>query len=167
VCGAAGAPPGECVGLHGHGLRRRVQLGVCEPGDLPERLVLQVLRYQCQRCRAVVMVAPRGVLPSHRYTAVSIALSLALWSVQRLAGASIRERVSPLPSSGYDKLHGWRSLGRWARRGSVRNFVDRSAVSNARRKPLCRRQRTKYPKNRSWPSLEGPRLARTSCWMSC
>jgi hypothetical protein len=95
-----------------------VQLGVCELGDVPGHVVVQALRYQCQRCRAVVMVAPRGVLPSHRYTAVSIALSLALWSVQRLPGASIRERVSPLPSSGYDTLHGWRSLGRWAGRGA-------------------------------------------------
>lgn len=79
---------------------------------------MHALRFQCQRCRAVVMVAPRGVLPSHRYTAVSIALSLALWSVEQEAGHEIRQRVSPLPSSGYDTLHGWRSLGRWARRGT-------------------------------------------------
>lgn len=91
-----------------------------------------VRRYLCQRCGAVVVVAPRGVLRSVRYTAVSIALSLGLWSVQRQPGHRIRERVSPLGSSGYAELHGWRSLSRWASRGG-RIFDLRAGPSDGAR----------------------------------
>jgi hypothetical protein len=109
-----------------------VQLGVCQLDDRPAFGVVLVRRYRCQRCGAVVVVSPRGVLPSLRYTAVSIALSLGLWSVQRQPGHRIRERVSPLASSGYEKLHGWRSLGRWARRGA-RIFDSRAGPSGTAR----------------------------------
>jgi hypothetical protein len=118
VCGAPGAPVGERVGLHGHGHRERVQLGVGRLGDQPAIGSVHVRRYRCQRCASVVVVAPRGVLPSMRYAALSVALSLALWSVHRQPGHRIRERVSPHVSSGYEALHGWRALGRWAMRGA-------------------------------------------------
>ncbi len=96
-----------------------MQLGVQQLDDRPEAGVVRVRRYQCQRCRAVVVVAPRAVLRCVRYTALTIALSLALWSAEQQPGHRIRERVSPLASSGYEKLHGWRSLGRWAHRGAL------------------------------------------------
>jgi len=118
VCGAAAAPVGERVALHGHGQRERVQLGIGRLGDRPAIGVVRVRRYQCQRCASVVVVVPHGVLPSMRYTALSVALSLALWSVHQQPGHRIRERVSPLASSGYEVLHGWRALGRWAVRGA-------------------------------------------------
>jgi hypothetical protein len=74
-----------------------------------------VRRYECQRCDAIVMVAPRGLLPRLRYGAVAVALALALWSAEGQPGWRVRQAVSPLPSVGNEPLHGWRSLSRWAR----------------------------------------------------
>lgn len=70
-------------------------------------------RYQCQLCDAVVVVAPRGVLPRKRYGGPSIAFALSLWAVARLAEAEVFERVSIFPLSPYVIAHGWRSLRRW------------------------------------------------------
>lgn len=104
------------LGLHGHGLRERGQLGPASPDELAEHATLRLRRYRCQRCAAVVVSAPRGLLPRLRYGAVAVALALALWAAEDQPGHRVRERVSPLPSVGNEPLHGWRSLGRWARR---------------------------------------------------
>lgn len=114
-CGAPGAPEGGRLGLHGHGLRERSQLGPAAAGEPPEHATLALRRYQCQHCGAVVVAAPRGLLPRLHYRAVAVALALALWGAQGEAGHRVREQVSPLPSVGNEPMHGWRSLARWAR----------------------------------------------------
>jgi hypothetical protein len=106
---------GGPVGLHGHGLRERGQLGPDAAGDLPGHQTLRLRRYACQRCSAVVVAAPRGLLPRLRYRAVAVALALALWSAEDLPGHRVRQLVSPLSSAGNEPLHGWRSLSRWSR----------------------------------------------------
>jgi hypothetical protein len=80
-----------------------------------------------------VLVVPRGVLPRVRYGAVAIALALSLWSSGE-PGWQIRDEVSALPSLGEEKLHGWRSLCRWARCASTlwRGVRDGPAVVAAR-----------------------------------
>lgn len=118
-CGAAGAPVGESLGLHGHGVRDRVVLGPARRLERPASHRVLARRYACQRCGAVVVVAPAGVLPRVRYGAVAIALSLGLWSVVAEPGWRVREQVSPLGSAGNERLHGWRCLQRWARRAST------------------------------------------------
>ena len=71
-------------------------------------------RYRCHRCKAIIVAAPRGVLPRQRYGAVAVALALSLWSSEQLPGWQVRQQVSPLPSVGNEPMHGWRSLRRWA-----------------------------------------------------
>ncbi|MDD9935823.1 MAG: hypothetical protein OXT09_19585 [Myxococcales bacterium] len=102
-------------GLHGHGLRERGQLGPDAVGGLPGHESLLLRRYECQRCGAVISSAPGGLLPRLRYGAVAVALALALRSAEGLPGHRVRAQVSPLPSTGTEPLHGWRSLSRWAR----------------------------------------------------
>lgn len=118
ACGAPGAPVAGPVGLHGHGLRERSVLGPAVAGAAPVSETLQLRRYQCQRCDAVVVAAPRGLLSRLRYGAVAVALALALWSSQRQPGWRVHGQVSPRPSAGNEPMHGWRSLSRWARRSS-------------------------------------------------
>lgn len=134
VCGAPGASAHGPVGLHGHGLRIRTLLGPLAPGEPPQRTVLWLRRYQCQRCGALVMAAPRGLLPRRRYGAVAIALALSLWGTTRLPGHRVRDKVSPRPSVGNEALHGFQSLRRWARQvGAMWPFLRiQGASSDAR-----------------------------------
>lgn len=88
------------------------------PEELGGRSVvgsITVRRYRCQRCAAVLVVVPRGVLPRLRYGAVAIALALALWAVEGLPASAVRAKVSPFRYLGHDARRGWRSLSRWAR----------------------------------------------------
>lgn len=115
ACGCLGAPVGGPLGLHGHGLRQRTQLGPLACGDPARFTELRLRRYVCVRCGAVTVVAPRGVLPRMRYYAVAIALALALWASEQWPGWRVHEAVSPHAGVGNERLHGWRSLSRWAR----------------------------------------------------
>jgi len=99
----------------GHGHRTRVVWGPAELNGPPEVRTVQQRRYRCRACGTVVVVRPREVIGSLRYGATAVALSMYLWSRERLAGHKIREQVSPLPGGLYQQLHGWRQLGRWAR----------------------------------------------------
>jgi len=91
-------------------------LGPAEYGGVAAVGEIEVRRYQCQRCRAVVVVCPRAVRPRHLYTAVAIALSLSLWT-EGLAAHEVRRGVSPFAVVGQEACRGWRSLRRWARAG--------------------------------------------------
>lgn len=77
-------------------------------------VVLLVRRYLCVGCGAVTVVVPRGVLPSMRYHAVAIVLALALWSSEQWPGWRVHDAVSPHVGVGNERMHGWRSLSRWA-----------------------------------------------------
>lgn len=83
--------------LHGHGVRERVLLGPEVAGGPPVERVAQCRRFRCTACSAVVLVVPRSVLASRRYTANAIALAVALWG--HFAGSTtaeaVRERVAP------------------------------------------------------------------------
>ena len=64
------------VGLHGHGSRKRIQLGPAGTGERPEHASLRLRRYACQRCGAIVVAAPRDLVPRLRYRAVSVVPAL-------------------------------------------------------------------------------------------
>lgn len=76
---------------------------------------VQQRRYRCRACGVVVVVRPRDVIGSLRYGATAVAMSMYLWSRQRLSGHKIREQMSPWPVGLYEQLHGWRQLARWTR----------------------------------------------------
>jgi hypothetical protein len=114
-CGVPGSPAGSGrLGLVGHGLRERSAVGPWEAAASPETLTLRLRRYRCRECGAVVTAAPRGLLRGFLYGAVAIALALALWAHEELPGHQVRVRVSPWPSTGAERWHGWRSLRRWS-----------------------------------------------------
>ena len=62
------------------------------------------------------MVVPRGILPWCRYTAATIALALALWSLGKQPVAEVRRRTSTTPTpAGFGDPGRWASLGRWVK----------------------------------------------------
>jgi len=75
---------------------------------------VEVRRYRCLRCEAVIVVAPRGVLPRLRYGAVAIALALALWS-SGVSSAAVRDEVGAFSIIGHDAHRSWASVRRWGR----------------------------------------------------
>src|SRR5690606_38627643 len=115
VCGAPGQRADGRVVLHGHGVRvRRLRGPVTADGE-PTEIEVLVRRYECQHCRAVITVGPRGVLPRKRYTAKAIALALWLWSVWRLTDAAVRRAICPVVETGLSRPERWTTLRRWAR----------------------------------------------------
>jgi hypothetical protein len=105
------------VGLHGHGLRERWVQGPLSPEEAPREHGVATRRYQCQRCRAVVVVCPRQVRRGMRYSTVAIAVALVRWSVEGQAAHRVRVEVSPMKRVGSDGHRDWRSVRRWARAG--------------------------------------------------
>jgi hypothetical protein len=75
---------------------------------------IQLRRYRCRACGAVVTVAPRAVVCKRLYSAAAIGLALALWAVGRMSAREVRQRVSPWTCVGYAAAAGWTTLGRWA-----------------------------------------------------
>src|SRR5688572_10573021 len=115
ACESPGARAGGSVGLVGHGLRERVVLGPAIASQAPEELTIQLRRYRCRSCKAVVTVAPRAVLYRMLYSGLAVAVALSLWVVAGLASWKVRSRVSPRFGAPSEREHGWRSVGRWAR----------------------------------------------------
>lgn len=115
-CGAAGAPLGERVVIVGHGLRKRSVIGPLDHrGGIGQAIVLQVRRYRCRACAAVLTVVPRGVLLGRRYGAFAIAWALALFGLLGLPVTAVRERVTSWRAEPHTSNLAWASLSRWAR----------------------------------------------------
>jgi hypothetical protein len=72
-------------------------------------------RYRCQRCGAVLVVVPRGVLRARLFSASAIGLALMLWAVRCVPARQVRRRVSPWSVVGSTAADGWASLRRWVR----------------------------------------------------
>ncbi len=107
-------PSGKVV-LHGQGLRERTLLGPLDARGEPRVCKLLLRRYECQRCKAVLTVGPRGLLPRRRYSAKVIALAFWLWAVRQLTDAAVRQRISPVADEGLSRPERWTTLRRWAR----------------------------------------------------
>lgn len=115
ACGAPGIDVDGKVVLHGHGLRERTLLGPEHAEGEPRVCELLLRRYACQRCKAVLTVGPRGLLPRRRYCAMVIALALWLWAVCQQTDARVREQMSPVANEGLSRPERWTTLRRWAR----------------------------------------------------
>ncbi|MEM1032023.1 MAG: hypothetical protein AAGN82_16865 [Myxococcota bacterium] len=113
-CGAPGQPAGNRLGLIGHGLRERLQLGPDGVGEAAELVVVRVRRYLCRGCHAVITVVPQGMAPRLRYRLRGIAWALGRWW-QGASSAQVRGEMSPFVHVGEEAQRGWRSLRRWAR----------------------------------------------------
>ena len=113
ACGAAGRPEGLELGLWGHGLRTRQVRGPLQFDEQPQTVLIRARRYRCRRCRAVVSVVPRGVLPRRYYSGCAIALALALYGVVEQTLAEVRRKVSSWSIVGATACGGWATLRRW------------------------------------------------------
>lgn len=115
VCDAPGIDVDGKVVLHGHGLRERTLVSPLDAEGEPRSCDLLLRRYACQRCKAVLTVGPRGLVPWRRYSAMVIAVALWLWGVRQLTDPAVRERTSPVADEGLSRPERWTTLRRWGR----------------------------------------------------
>jgi len=111
-CRAASRPAGRPLAIHGHGVRRRQLRGPLDALGEPQIVVVEVRRYECQHCGAVMTVAPREVLGRKHYAATAIGLAIGLYGVAGRCARAVRQAVSPWRVVGAGAT-GWRSLQRW------------------------------------------------------
>lgn len=94
VCGAASRPVGGRLGIHGHGLRRRLCHGPAAPGEPSVWRWVLCRRYQCQGCGAMLLVVPCGVAPRKHYALSAIAFAVALLGVAGWCDQTSRSAAS-------------------------------------------------------------------------
>jgi hypothetical protein len=82
---------------------------------MPTRQEIQVRRYRCVPCGAVITVVPQEILARRRYSASAIGFALALWGLALATVATVRMRISPAKIRGFGATTNWATLLRWAR----------------------------------------------------
>jgi hypothetical protein len=86
-----------------------------------------VRRYRCRACKAILVVVPRGIARSYRYSLGAIAWALALWAYEQLPAAAVRARTSTARYVGAAGAMRWASLRRWTRCASTLFGISPSA----------------------------------------
>ncbi len=86
------------------------QLAVGEPPGVHE---IELRRYRCLGCGAIVVVGPWDLLPRVLYSLVTVVLALAQWAMGSTK-ASVRAQLGAFSVIGNSTLNGWPSLRRWA-----------------------------------------------------
>lgn len=104
---------GERVVIVGHGLVERLVRGPLTASGAPEESVVQLRRYRCRACEAVLVVGPRGLVRRRWFGAGAIALALSLYA-QGVTSAAVRERTSPSRVVGASARERWVTVERWA-----------------------------------------------------
>ena len=112
--------------------------GLLEVDGEPGVYAVEVRRYECQRCRAVMTVVPAGMLACRQYSASSIALTLYLWLVVGLSDRSVRSRVCAWRRRGRND-RGWAQLYRWARDAATLFSLPRARMAEEPVHELARR----------------------------
>lgn len=107
LCKEPARPPGERLGIVGHGTYRRQVLGHLEAA---KTLVIRVRRYLCRGCRATISVLPEALLPRRWYAGGVILLALTLSLLLGIPAVEVRRRLG---ESG--ETRGWKTLDRWQR----------------------------------------------------
>jgi hypothetical protein len=79
---------------------------------MSESVLIQVRRYRCRACKAVLVVGPRGLVRRRWYGAGAIALALEAYG-RGETSISIRRRVSPSATVGGSARERWVTLVRW------------------------------------------------------
>lgn len=99
----------------GHGLRARTIEGPLSAHAKPVLTEVLTRRYECRACHAILVVVPKGVARSFRYSCSAIGWALALWGCQHATASSVRARTSTAQTVGASSLDRWASLRRWTR----------------------------------------------------
>jgi hypothetical protein len=111
-CEAAARPVGGRLVIVGHGVVERQVQGPMEAAGTPESLVVQVRRYRCRACRAILEVGPRGLVRGRWYSAGAMAVALAAYARGETT-CSARRRVSPHTTIGTSASERWVTVVRW------------------------------------------------------
>jgi hypothetical protein len=107
--------PGRALVIVGHGLRTRTLEGPAEPDARAVAAEIHARRYRCRACEAILVVVPRGVGHSFRYSLATIAWALGLWAYERVPAPDVRARSSMATHVGAASATRWASLLRWTR----------------------------------------------------
>jgi len=118
-CSLPSRPLGKPLGLHGHGVLRRLVHALVD-GRVQD-LMLFVRRYLCTRCHKTCTVMPRGVVGRYRYELVVIVHALFSWAIEGQSAGRCRARFGRGPYTGLGTVGRWASLRRWTR-GAQRLF---------------------------------------------
>jgi hypothetical protein len=111
-CTAAARPVGSRLVIVGHGVVERQLRGPMTAAGASESVLIQVRRYRCRACKAIVVVGPLGLARGRWYGAGAIALALDAYA-RGETSASIRRRVSPSAAVGVSARERWVTLVRW------------------------------------------------------
>jgi len=106
-CGQPSRPPGERLGIVGHGTYTRHVLGVVERA---RQLMIWVRRYLCRGCRKTISVLPDTLYPGRWYAGVVVMMSLVLGLLRGVPADEIRRQAG-----GDGEGSGWKTLRRWQR----------------------------------------------------
>lgn len=140
-CGAASRPTGGVLAVHGHGVRARQVRGPLEVGSEAKVVVIDVRRYRCQECGAVMTVVPREVVARMLFSAPAVALALALYGLLGQSAREVRAAVSPWHEVG-TPAGGWKTLRRWIARAPVLWTCIRAAPAAASTRARAERAAT-------------------------
>ncbi len=108
-CRAASRPPGQQLGLVGHGRRERQLRGPAAADGAHATRVVLVRRYRCRACKAIVAVVPRQVLARRHFAAGAIALALFIFGRLGVTAAVTAARIGSWARG----AGAWRTLRRW------------------------------------------------------
>jgi hypothetical protein len=111
-CGAAGQPLSGPLVIVGHGIVERQVRGPSGPHEPPEQVLVQLRRYRCRACRAVLVVGPQGLLRGRWYGGGAIGLALALYA-RGAPSTQVRARTCPSRVVGGSARERWVTLTRW------------------------------------------------------
>ena len=120
-CRAAARPLSGPLVVVGHGLVERQVRGPSGPHEPPVQVLVQLRRYRCRACRAVLVVGPQGLLRGRWYGGGAIGLALALYA-QGAPSTHVRACTCPSHVVGGSARERWVTLTRWiesARRGEL------------------------------------------------
>jgi hypothetical protein len=125
---------GAKIVLVGHGLVERQVLGPQTASGRPEETLVQLRRYRCRACKAVIVVGPRGLVRRRWYSAGAIALAFAAYARGETSVAA-RSRTSPSRIVGASASERWSTLVRWidaARRAELFGVTGLAAFERRR-----------------------------------
>jgi hypothetical protein len=125
---------GRRLVIVGHGVVERQVRGPLAAAGTPESVLIQVRRYRCRACRAILMVGPLGLVRGRWYGAGAIALALEAYA-RGETSVSLRRRVSTSATVGVSARERWVTLVRWidaARIGRLFAVSDLAELSRRR-----------------------------------
>ncbi len=106
-CGQPSRPPGQPLGIVGHGTYTRQVLGLV---GRSRQLLIIVRRFLCRGCSRTISVLPDALYPGRWYAGIVMLACLFLSLLDNVPAAEVRDRVG-----GIGRGAGWKTLRRWQR----------------------------------------------------